>query len=84
MDNIHHGIDWNHPNLIFNGMETVYSLMTMPVEVSDIELPSIMMAENDLCVCLKQNGPVAESQCLGFDIYLNLVLHLKALVNVYM
>ena len=56
----------------------------MPVEVSDIELPSIMMAENDQCVCLKQNGPVAESQCLGFDIYLNLVLHLKALVNVYM
>ena len=56
----------------------------MPVEVSDIELPSIMMAENDLCVCLEQNGPVAESQCLGFDIYLNLVLNLKALVNVYM
>lgn len=72
------------PDLIFNGMETVYSSMTMPVEVSDIELPSITMAENDLCVCLKQNGPVAESQCLGFDIYLNRVLHLKALVNVYM
>lgn len=72
------------PDLIFNGMETGYSWMTMPVEVSDIELPSIMMAENDLCVCLKQNGPVAESQCLGFDIHLNLVLHLKVLVNVYM
>lgn len=72
------------PDLIFNGMETVYSSMTMPVEVSDIELPSITMAENDLCVCLKQNGPLAESQCLGFDIYLNRVLHLKALVNVYM
>lgn len=72
------------PDLIFNGMEAMYSWMTMPVEVSDIELPSIMMAENDQCVCLKQNGPVAESQCLGFDIYLNLVLHLKALVNVYM
>lgn len=40
------------PDLIFNGMETLYSWMTMPVEVSDIELPSIMMAENDLCVCL--------------------------------
>ena len=72
------------PDLIFNGMETVYSSMTMPVEVSNIELPSITMAENDLCVCLKQNGPLAESQCLGFDIYLNRVLHLKALVNVYM
>ena len=72
------------PDLIFNGMETVYSSMTMPVEVSNIELPSITMAENDLCVCLKQNGPLAESQCLGFDIYLNRVLHLKALVDVYM
>ena len=72
------------PDLIVSGVETVYSWMAMPVEVSDIELPSIMMAENDLCVCLKQNGPVAESQCLGYDIYLNLVLHLKALVNVYM
>ena len=37
----------------------------MPVEVPNTELPSI--AENDLCVCLEQNGPLAESQCLGFD-----------------
>ena len=37
----------------------------MPVEVPNTELPSI--AENDLCVYLKQNGPLAESQCLGLD-----------------
>ena len=54
----------------------------MPVEVPNTELPSI--AENDLHVCLEQNGPLTESQCLGFHIYLNLMLHFQALVNVYM
>ena len=34
----------------------------MPVEGPNTELKSI--AENDLCVCLEQNGPLAESQCL--------------------
>ena len=79
----HYGIDWNGPwpDCQWGGNSVLLD-DTMPVEVPDIELTSI--AENDLHICLEQNGPLAESQCLGFHIYLNLMLHLQALVNVYM
>lgn len=48
-------------DLIFNGMEVMYFWMIMFVEVFDIELFSIMMVENNLCVCFEQNGFVVES-----------------------
>lgn len=82
MDDVpHYGIDWNGPLPDCQwGGNSVLQDDTTPVEVPDIELPSV--AENDLRVCLEQNDPPAESQCLGFDIYLNLVLQLQALANV--
>ena len=82
MDDVpHYGIDWSGPLPDCQwGGDSVLLDDTSPVEVPDIELPSI--AENDLRACLEQNDPLAESQCLGFDIYLNLVLRLQALVNV--
>lgn len=79
-DVVHYGIDWNGPqpdcqwggnNVLLDG--------TMPVEVPDIEFPCT--AESDLRACLEQNDPLAESQSLGFDIYLNLVSRLQQLVN---
>lgn len=82
MDDVpHYGIDWNGPLPDCQwGGNSVLLDDTTPMEVPDIELPSI--AENDLHACLEQNDPLAESQCLGFDIYLNLVLRLQASADV--
>lgn len=83
MDDVpHYGIDWNGPlpHCQWDG-NSILLHDTMPVEVPDIELPSI--AENDLRKSLQHYDPLAESQCLGFDIYLNLVLHLQALAGAH-
>ncbi|PFX22183.1 hypothetical protein AWC38_SpisGene13300 [Stylophora pistillata] len=81
VDNVpDYGIDWNGPLPDCQwGGNSVLLEDTMSVEVPDIELPSI--TETYLHACLEQNDPLAESQCLGLDIYLNLVLHFQALGN---